>query len=234
MIVLKTRHVLMVAFLSCCFSILYPNKVQSSSLGVPNQAWKFISENVSAAWSSSCKSKTPVLIACSIADDGKIYEPSIMTPSGNDQFDAECLEALCSLSPVTQNRGNSTTNLQHCEFSFGAAAGDTLFRPTATYDGTDVRDYLRTHPQPSDGKAFVVVHRIPLSVLSRYPKLFTKEELSRSSNLIEITYWKNEAKPQYVQAIGNLYAYWNPVFGKANQSKEEIIDWAKGADQAAR
>jgi len=201
-----------------------------------------VAKGLASNWSSSrpCIGYWPT-IKFFIGDDGKIYEPEMIRYSADDQYDAECLEAICSLSPIrtTENYVNSTARLEHFSEQFGVKEG---LQPS--YDGADVNQYLKTHLQPeTKHDAFVVVHRIPLSVLTRYPGMFTKEELQSQDNLMEIQvgFGDNQADrqgirdcaPHYVVAIANLYAFWDQLFKNPDVTKEEILQWAKRSHKHA-
>ncbi len=201
-----------------------------------------VEKGLASNWSSSrpCTGYPP-LIKFLIGDDGKIYEPEIQCYSADDQYDAECLEAICGLSPVCkmQNDINCTAGIEHFSQEFGVKGG---LQPS--YDGSDVNEYLRAHPEPADKHdAFVVVHRIPLSVMDRYPGMFTKEELRGQSNLMEIPvgFGDNRADkqgirlsvPHYVTGIANLYAFWDQLFKTSNVTKDAILQWAQRAHKNA-
>jgi hypothetical protein len=193
---------------------------------------------LASSWSSSrpCIGGPPG-IRFLVGDDGKVYDPEMMRYSGDDQYDAECLEAICGLSPIAKADTdiNTTARIEHFFEEFPVKEG---LQPS--YDGSDVNEYLRTHPQPAaKHDAFVVVHRIPLSVLDRYPGMFTKEELQSQSNLMEIPVGYGDNRPDkqgirvvvphYVIGIANLYAFWGQLFKNPHVTKDEIRQWAKRA-----
>jgi hypothetical protein len=195
-----------------------------------------IVKGLASSWSSSrvCRGSYP-LVKFMVADDGKIYDPELVCYSADNQYDAECLEAICSLSPFAPIE-DFESRIEHFTQEFGASEG---LQPT--YDGSDINVYLRTHLQPKDPfDAFVVVHKIPLTVLERYPGMFTKGELQSQNNLIEIPvgYGDNKANnqgrkiaPHYVSVIANLYAFWGQLFRNQNVTKEEIMQWANRAQK---
>ena len=195
--------------------------------GSKTQAMKDVDTGLETSWSRSRPYPDEyVEIDFCIGDDGKIYEPVIAHQSKDSQYNAECLEALCSLSPVSSTSSNSTCQLQHGRIRFGEKKADGGFEPK--YDGSDSREYLRSHPQPSNpDAAFVVVHRIPLTILSRYPNYFTKDEIISPNNLIEIRTDAADTPPGYIRRIGNLYAYWAQLFAEQNVTKEQILHRAQ-------
>jgi len=167
-------------------------------------------------WScSGSNSKTCAEVAFSVTKAGQINNVKLARSSGDKQFDAECIEAICSGAAST-----TTSKLHPASVVFGGAEGCTPM-----YDGSDVKEYLRSHPQPQNkDQAFVVVHRIPLSVLQRFPKYFHVPELLNPENLIEIIVGsKDSASP----ALISLYSGWGELFSKPNVSKDDIIQKSK-------
>ena len=202
-----------------------------------------VDHGIASSWSSSRPCRSPITVYFCIGDDGKIYEPRIDRSSGDDQYDAECLEAVCGLSPVAPERENYTAHLQQENVTFGSSVSP--FCPKPKYDGGEVKVYLSKHSQPAIRETwtfptgFVIVHKIPLYVLNRYPGFFTEEELRNSSNLIEIPFMKedwnaNHLTVPYVSPVGSLYAYWGQLFKRKNVNKEDILNWAKGAERWAK
>jgi TonB C terminal len=178
-----------------------------------------------------------------VGNDGKIYEPEIVRYSGNDQYDAECLEAVCGVSPVrpAPKKQSAWLEFEYVKFVKGPLAGSQFVQPG--YDGTDIKRYLAHHPHPTSkdpSDAFVLVHRIPLNVLERYPGMFTKEELLNPENLFEIpvgvglsepdSEGKRSKAPYFVRSIGNLAAFWTSIFVEPNVTKQTIIETAKSAE----
>jgi len=93
------------------------------------------------------------------------------------------------------------------------------------FDGADVREYLKTHPEPADSKnSFVLVHKIPISLLIRHPDMFRKEELLNPSNLVEI---RAKSGLGFVSKIANFYAKWGDLLKDPNVSKDLILQFAK-------
>lgn len=208
------------------------------------------SEEVNKVLGSTWSSSRPLLgspteITFVIADDGKIYEPRITRFSQDDQYVAECLEAVCGLSPV-HSKPSFGPYLEHFTEVFGYKRNDfggrfdSFLKPA--FDGSDVKEYLNTHPQPKNAdEAFVLIHKIPLSVLIRYPGLFTKDELLSQSNLMEIKIrkWPGEeadqngqrrSAPSYVDAIAYRYAYWGDFFRNPNLTRLSILIHAGVSD----
>lgn len=199
-----------------------------------SETGKAVNEKIKSSWSNSKKITDKYTeITFGIGDDGKIYDPVVTTFTGDDQFDAECVEAICSMSPIVPPLKIRTGFLEHHTFRFGLRSD---LKPA--YDGRDVNNYRLAHPQPKvvsyalGDEPFVVVHRIPLTVLTRYPGLFTERELVASNNLIKVISPPIEEKsadyqPMYVRRIADLYAGWNEIFKQNVVTKAKILDWAK-------
>jgi hypothetical protein len=205
---------------------------------------KSIDTGLSSNWSSSRptpsineygSSKTSpgfTEIEFSVGDDGKIYEPAITHYSSDDQFDAECLEAICSLSPLSQNPGNETGFLEHHKIRFGDGS---CLKPS--FDGAEgIKGYATENPSTLHHR-YILVHRIPLIVLTRYPGLFTKDELLATSNLIRFpvgegfqgkpTSGQWETAPGYIIQVSNIYSLWAQLFHKDKLTRQEIENYSK-------
>jgi hypothetical protein len=144
-----------------------------------------------------------------VAEDGKIYEPTITHFSGSDQFDAECLEAVCGLYNLPAVNYGSF-RLEGVGEVFGPGDGASI-KPVNS--APEIAAFLKTH-QLSKGE--VVVHKIPLFVLSQYPGLFKFEELASPDNLMIIkrcpSYLDgvddNLPIPFYISIIKRMNASW--------------------------
>lgn len=196
-------------------------------------------QGISQAWSSSrsCPKGRIVSITCAIPDDGKIYEAEFSNSSGDDQFDAECFEAVCSQTALHPTQGGWNIRIRRPTFDFGKK--DSWFVPVPKFDGRDVKQCLRWKQSQYPGLSFVLIHRIPLSVLSRYPGLFAEDELVNPENLIEIPFrpedWDlNHIPVPYAQAIDCFYAHWSQLFKREKVTREEVLDWAKFAERVAK
>lgn len=211
---------------------------------VPSPSFQAITTGINEVWDCSDPNADNLTeVSFAIADDGKIYDSTITRWSKNEQFNAECLEAVCSLSPVTPSNSHNGF-LEHRTIRFCKNAQEPRIEPR--YDASDVKEYLRNHPEPQNTlEKFVVVHKIPLDVLRRYPGLFTREELFSSENLIEIkgnvgrdlpnSEGQRQGNPQFVGTIGHLYAFWSDFFAEnPKATKEQIIEHAQFASTAAQ
>jgi hypothetical protein len=178
-------------------------------------------------------------VSFAVADDGKIYEPEITHFTGNDQHDVECLEALCGLSPLEARPNSVNFLLEHLSMRFGKDQVNSYILPG--YDGADIRQYLKDHPQvPKPSQAFVVIHKIPLFVLSRYPGLFTKEEILNPNNLTEVKVdaqypvdqdGKRFIPPGYIFRVCKLYAYWTKTLkDRGEVTRATVLEHAARAE----
>lgn len=202
--------------------------------GVTSPTELEVKKKLAQSWSSSKNASSKASVQFAVGDDGKIYEPEIIHSSGDDQFDAECLEAVCSMSPLNP-RQNITAQMTHFIKNFGPKGDSDLQK--SHYVGTDVQQYLRTHQQSSDSAIpFVLVHKIPLSVLWRYPKYFTQAELINPGNLLELKVRDDPnhrtSPAQFLSTEANLYAYWDCLFKQPKVTKTDIVQYAKGSLRA--
>jgi hypothetical protein len=196
---------------------------------------------ISNTWSSSrkCKEGPGLSIQCSIPDDGKIYEPQITYSTGDDQYDAECLEAVCAQSPVPVREQNWTATMRHPVVAFGSSL--SMFIPKPRFSGAEINLYLSAKPAPkgSDVVSFVLIHKIPVSILNRYPGLFEESEILNPANLMEVPFrpedWNlNHLIVPYVQPISCFYACWSQFFRNEKVTRDEVFEWAKQAEKIAK
>lgn len=206
----------------------------------PTKEEKAVRKAISSYWNSSRKAPSWTQIDFVVADDGKMYEPLIAHSSSDDQYDAECLEAVCAAFPISSTECEAgTTKLKHFFESFGMQCHQAMYLPA--YDGREIRTYLDHHQQPqSTEDAFVVVHKIPVCVLDRYPGLFSKNELLSESNLIRIRI--GHADPAAKREVGSstLYAtriplyysyFWHLFKENASVTRDALYQCANSADQ---
>lgn len=206
--------------------------------GKPSPAKDAVQKLISANYSCSVPLRDDFTeLSFAVGDDGVIYDPEILHSSNNDQHDAECLEALCGLSPLNVKPGKVGMTLDHMSFRFGKDQLNSYVSPT--YLGPDVREYWQTHQKPSNPtEAVVLVHKIPLFILVRYPSLFSKDELLSASNLVSLkvghkgTYSTKDGQqifqPQYVELVQWLYGYWTKSLkDRGPVTRQTILEHAK-------
>jgi hypothetical protein len=148
-----------------------------------NPSGESLKDALEKGWDCSTKLEPDKFVALTVGVgvDGRLYNVRIIHYCSNDQFNAECLEAVCGSSPVTGTQ-NHSGNLLDYDLYFEK---DGFFKPR--FDGKDIRDYLSEHPQPADPHLrFVVIHKIPLDVLRRFPGLYSEEELVSPKNLMQV------------------------------------------------
>jgi hypothetical protein len=165
---------------------------------------------------SQLPDKTFTEIRYIVGEDGRIYEPEITCFSGDDQFDAECLEAVCNLHGLPAS-GIGRFSLSHIRQRFGKGDPESYIQGSKA---PEVAEFLKAHPV---SKGDVVVHKIPLSVLSYYPNLFKFEELTspdnlmilkcRPSQLLDKLYevdkdGKRQSMPDYILTMSSMYGSW--------------------------
>lgn len=166
-------------------------------------------------------------ITFGVAEDGKIYEPKFTHFSGNDQFDAECLEAVCGLYNLPALY-YGYFKLAHVEEEFGPGDGASI-KPGN--NAPEIATFLKTH---SVSKGDVVVHKIPLFVLSQYPGLFKFEELASPDNLMIVKYIPANGEevddngqriimPDFISVIKRRNAFWRMMLANQKHLTREFI-----------
>jgi len=213
-----------------CYSQLLPTR--ANRIGFCGPAGPSLLDAIKRSWDSSePKSDDTPMVSVGIGVDGRLYNAVMDRYSANEQFNAECLEAVCGASPVTPT-GFHSGNLEPATLRFSAKENPPRF------EGQDIKDYLSKHPQPEgEMSKFVVVHKIPLDVLRRYPGLFSEKELLSESNLQEIHIGitspvdkdgNRRNKPTYIDLINNHFGFWADLFLKNPRiTRHEILEEAK-------
>ncbi|MBS1993397.1 MAG: hypothetical protein JSS86_00875 [Cyanobacteria bacterium SZAS LIN-2] len=171
-------------------------------------------------WSSSCSANSGYAQISVLPDSkGFLHEASITHSSGNHQYDAECLEAVCSLSPLNPNV------IKRTDVPIQLSFGKNGIKPC--YDGTDVRAYVASHQnlRTDQKQEFVIVHKIPL----RFARLcnIPESELQNEDNLVAIKVSDPSGKETFVGDIEKLYSYWASLVASKPVSRQEILTWAK-------
>jgi hypothetical protein len=247
----QLKFPLILAVSLCLITIVLSPEVSCHRLtGGPNFRDREFERVLKSNWScSQLLSGKLCEIKIAVADDGKIYDPEILHSSSNDQFDAECLEAICSVAPLEE------------EWQHGFLDGYVVkFLPEKTakqlpvkyleigpkYQGIDVIEYSKQTPQSlNPHEKTVFVHKIPLSVLVRYPGLFKESELLCKNNLIAVYCGQSvfdekentvSPPPNYLFKVANLYFQWARFFldHKPRPSREQIEEFAKSAEVSVR
>lgn len=206
----------------------------------PTRAQKALKKGISSYWDSSRDTKSWVTIEFVMADDGKLYEPRISHYSGDDQYDAECLEAICASLPLALEECESgSIMLKHFIENFGKESPLTKYMYTAAYNGHDIKRFLANNPQPTDPQErFVVTHKIPLSVLDRYPGLFSREELFSAENLMKMSVGNpdppdengHRGSTMYMSRIPVYYSFFEHLFKEnKNVTRESLWQCANSA-----
>ncbi|MBS1999656.1 MAG: hypothetical protein JSS86_25210 [Cyanobacteria bacterium SZAS LIN-2] len=206
--------------------------VLASRPSIPSPAKQALEQGMKENWhSSQAIDKGYVSIECDVADDGKIYNPVITRFSGNDQYDAECFEALCGLSPLRNGPNEINLSSDHVMETFGITIPESI---TPKLSAADIKAYLEGHPAQSTK---VVVHKIPLFMLSRYPTMLKAEDISNPKNLIEIDFKPDSidsagrrlSQPDYVYAIRCINGWWTKRLCDSGPiTRESILQHAEG------
>jgi hypothetical protein len=179
-----------------------------------------LEKSAKSNWRCSEKEPKPVTIVFFVADTGQIYNAQITKSSGVDQTDAECLEAVCELAPVTLNPARRVTgDLTQVEITFQKSTNQTLI------ENSEVVSYFQKHPDLQ--KRFVAIHLVPFDILKRKISGLTKESICAHSNLrliqAEATNTNDRLKP-YSNSLKSVYATWGAFFEHNSKPRKAQVD----------
>jgi len=152
-----------------------------------------------------------------VADDGQIYNVRLSKSSGDLQLDSETLEYLLTVGPLPPRpisiRDGKLLDLEIME---------PVQFPSAPRLAEETVEFFKLHADLVGKK--VVLHRIPLAVLYKYPNLFRNEDLECQDNLRAV----NSQAPN----IELVLSAWSNFFSQhKNPTKENILEQANFADQ---
>lgn len=121
--------------------------------------------------------KKKVIVRCFLTDDGALRAPSILLSSGRTMHDLSCIDAVLMAAPVPSPPARGPGSIPgveafFIESSLPSGFVELVFEPTKT-------EYRL---EKWDDETGLQIPLIPLEVLSRYPGLFTKEELLSARN----------------------------------------------------
>ncbi|CAN5624726.1 hypothetical protein BH10CYA1_BH10CYA1_42800 [soil metagenome] len=169
-----------------------------------------LEKTAKANWRCSEKEPKPVTITFFVAQTGQIYNAQVKTSSGAAQTDAECLEALCELAPVSLNPARHLTgDLTQVEMTFQKSNSQPLI------ENSEVLSYFSKHPDLQ--KNFVAIHLLPVDILKRKITGIRKEDITSPSNLRLIQIGPSESSADnesntYSRAVKTVYANWGAFF----------------------
>lgn len=182
-------------------------------------------EKVYEDWAPSKKLAKLIDIDITVSGtaNGQLYDVGLNESSGDRQLDADCLQAVMGascLSPINIR----IEEIEHFSIHFDS-------KTKAGYlNNNGISKYFTQHPEYK--RNYVAFYRIPLTVLKRYPGIFTEEELFDESNigLIEAIDLRNPELPSWVtDRLRFLYqGNWVPFFlSHPSATKKEIIEFRK-------
>lgn len=197
-----------------------------------------LEKRVKADWYCSFPTPKAVLVGFLIGDDGKIYNVRVKQSSGDNQVDAECLEAVCGVSPVQLSPGRRITgDLTAVELTFHR---DDSAEKAA--DNLAVVNYFKKHPNLQS--KYVAIHLIPVDVLKRFPTAFSQDQIRSESNLRLIAIdgyphkqgeeWLPSQPHSYSEIIKEVYARW-ALFFQCNHTptRQDILKESNKIKRAA-
>lgn len=188
--------------------------------------------------SRTCPPEEYLEIATTISKTGALTNTKVRRYTSDDQYNAECLEAVCNVFKVRASV---------IDKPFDMKIGDgSILRPIGLLPAP-VKQFETAHPEMFKGKEkFVVIHRIPLNVWQGSdPNLFSAEELKSEKNLIGIPIGENSDygtpgeranTPKYVEFIEKRGQRWADLLASKHRkaSKAEILECAKELDNQIR
>lgn len=146
---------------------------------------------------------------------GRFQDVKLFLPSGNSQIDLELLDAVLSMDKVSVPDNLKGNGFMDFEFRIGASAGGEINEIAKRYR----RDF-----EPN-AKCFAF-HAIPLSVLQKYPTLFTYLELTAPAHFRSVAINKIKASE-----IAKLREPWLRFFDShPSASKQQVLELEKELD----
>ncbi|MCA9817860.1 MAG: TonB C-terminal domain-containing protein [Cyanobacteria bacterium HKST-UBA01] len=180
--------------------------------------------NVYKDWAPSKKltNSTAIDIKVRVTANGQLYDVALNESSGDRQLDADCIQAVMGASCL------SPINIRIEEIEQFSIHFDS--KTEIGYQTDGISKFFAKHPKYR--KNYIAFYRIPLTVLKRYPGVFTEEELFDESNvgLIESIDPHNPELPSWVaDRLRFLYqGNWVPFFvSNPSATKDEIIEFRK-------
>jgi hypothetical protein len=177
-------------------------------------------------------------IKAAMSKNGGLTNTTVTRYTSDDQYNAECLEAICNVFKCDHKDGETPFEMR--------IGGGNALRPHTLVE-EPFKEFEKAHPNLFNGEAkFVVVHRIPLNVWQGCDRsLFTGEELQAATNLVAVPVGDNTAfgaagerstAPKYVEIIEKRGRRWADFFAATHHkaSKVEIENCAKEIDTQIR
>lgn len=160
--------------------------------------------------------KKKVIVRCFLTDDGALRAPSILLSSGRKMDDLTCIDAVLMSAPFASppSRGPGSipgVEAFFIESSLPSGFIELVFEPNNS-------EYRL---EKWDDETGLQVPLIPLEVLSRYPSLFTKEDLLSARNF----QYLRESSGLHVPMLTAFRYPWTEFFAKhKTATKAEILD----------
>ena len=155
-------------------------------------------------WITSKKVPGLAVVGFIVTRDGAIKDANIIRSCGAPQIDDECLESVYAASPLIKSMPPSGYDQLSIEMNFDPANKSRKI-------STKIDSFRQRH---NVGFAGCVFHAIPISVIDRYPTLFTMSELDSDENL----------RVGSLDKLRAIYASWSDFFkAHAKATKNQII-----------
>lgn len=164
-------------------------------------------------------SNKTVVAQLSVTDSGQVILPRIFQSSGDLSIDFAVLEAVCSLAPLPGLPAELTSGFEPATIEVRIDA------KRAPLVNSEFRKLSCEQPY------VYACHRIPLSVLYRYPGLFSDKELRSISNLRILETQEPDAQQAFRSSQTLLFEHYKQWCGFFNNKKvvtrEDLIEFSR-------
>lgn len=205
---------LVFAIIAAVFVNVQPGQAAPAVGQIRQQAIQDIQESWDC--SDSTRSKTAKFTFYINAYDEAV-SVSVTESSNDDQYDAECAEAVISHKPLREL-------LPNVHYANGLRPAEVVFSSAPKYAGEDIKKYRQKRVL---SKNTVIVHVIPLSVLQLFPGLFKPEELLTESNLREIPATRFDIgipETGFLKELTRMYAGLGKLYEKKNLTRIDVFN----------
>lgn len=169
----------------------------------------------SLSWCPSKISATRISVSGSIENDGFLQDIRVEKADADPQLNAECVEALASVSPLYKTAGCEELPIRFTQ----EFANTKPFRIAS-----EVERFFSKNPELKD--KCIVIHKIPPCVLKKRPGLFKDEEIFSVSNCTAVNLEPDSSSgDDYTKHIVDYYAQWGKFFVENREaSRKQILE----------
>ena len=156
-----------------------------------------------------------------VTESGHVIFPKISQSSGDLSIDFAVLESICALSPLSDLPAELTGKFELPAIEIRIDSKKASFVNPAFCKLVGL-----------SSKEVFAYHKIPLSVLYRYPGLFTDQELRAAENLELLENDERDAESDFEMSKHRLFAHyesWSAFFSRNKvASRDKIVEFSKG------